>query len=321
MSYEMLSSGLSPMAQVPPAFLGLGQSVMQKTLGQAVECSGIGVHSGERVNLRLCPAGEDTGIVFVRTDLLNGARTIKARWDSVVDTRLCTVVGNDHGGKVSTVEHLMAALNACGIDNARVEIDGGEVPVMDGSADSFVFLLEVAGSVEQDAPKREIEILAPVEVEHNGKRARLSPCDAARYSVTIEFDRAPIMTQSCDVTLSRAAFKNDISRARTFGFFEEVDQLQKLGLARGGSLDNAIIVKDNGILNEGGLRYSNEFARHKVLDAIGDLALAGMGIRGHFEGYCTGHALNNRLLHALFASPQSWRIVESGEKPFQAPVA
>ena len=321
MSYDLLSSGLGLMAQVPPAFLGLGQSVMQKTLGQAVECSGIGVHSGERVNLRLCPAHEDTGIVFIRTDLLNGARTIKARWDSVVDTRMCTVVGNDHGGKVSTVEHLMAALNACGIDNARVEIDGGEVPVMDGSADSFVFLLEVAGCVEQDAPKREIEILTPVEVEHNGKRARLSPCDAARYSVTIEFDRAPIMTQSCDVTLSRAAFKNDISRARTFGFFEEVDQLQKLGLARGGSLDNAIIVKDNGILNEGGLRYSNEFARHKVLDAIGDLALAGMGIRGHFEGYCTGHALNNRLLHALFASPEAWRIVESSEKPFQAVVA
>jgi UDP-3-O-[3-hydroxymyristoyl] N-acetylglucosamine deacetylase len=317
----MVTNSLSSMAKVSPAFLGLAQPVMQKTLAKAVECSGIGVHSGTRVNLRLCPAAENTGIVFVRTDLVNGAREIKARWDNVTDTRMCTVIGNDHGGKVSTIEHLMAAISACGIDNVRIEIDGAEVPVMDGSSDSFVFLIEVAGLVEQDAPKREIEIVSPVTVEHEGKRASLSPFEAPRFSLTIDFDRAPILTQSCDITLSPASFKSEISRARTFGFFEEVDQLQKMGLALGGSLDNSIVIKDNAILNKDGLRYSNEFARHKVLDAIGDMALSGMRIRGHFEGHCSGHALNNRLLHALFATPEAWRVVESSNESLQAAVA
>jgi UDP-3-O-[3-hydroxymyristoyl] N-acetylglucosamine deacetylase len=321
MSFDTVSTDFSPKGQIPPALLGIGRPVTQKTLAKAVECCGVGVHSGEKVTLRLCPAAEDTGIVFVRTDLLNGARTIQARWDSVVDTKLCTVIGNDHGGKVATVEHLMAAIFACGVDNIRVEINGGEVPVMDGSADSFVFLIEVAGVVEQDAPRREIEILSPIEVEHQGKRASLSPAGAARYSVTIDFDRAPIKTQSCDIQLSPTAFKTEVSRARTFGFFEEVDQMQKLGLARGGSLDNSIIIKGDAVMNEGGLRYSNEFARHKVLDAIGDMALAGMGIRGHFEGYRTGHALNNSLLRALFAAPEAWRVVESCDDPAQAVVA
>ncbi len=296
--------------QLPPGLLGLSRPSMQKTLAKAVECSGVGVHSGNQVNLRLCPAAEDTGIVFIRTDLLNGARRIRARWDQVVDTRMCTAIGNDHGGKVATIEHLMAALAASGLDNVVVEVDGPEVPVMDGSSDAFVFLIEVAGVVDQNAPKREIEILKPVEVRHEGKVARLTPYDSARYSITIDFDRAPIKKQSCDVMLSAAAFKSEVSRARTFGFFEEVDQLRKLGLARGGSLDNSIIIKDDAILNEGGLRYSNEFARHKLLDAIGDLSLAGMSIRGHFEGHCTGHALNNRLLRALFDAPEAWRVTE-----------
>ncbi len=295
-----MSTGVFPMAQI----------AFQKTLSKPVDCSGIGVHSGERINLRINPAAENTGIVFVRTDLVNGARTIPARWDHVVDTRMCTVIGNDHGGKVATIEHLMAALTAYGIDNALIEIDGGEVPVMDGSAASFVFLLEVAGVTEQDTLRRILEILSPVEVTHEGKRASLSPDDEQRYSVTIDFDRAPILTQSCDVILTPTSFKNEISRARTFGFFEEVDQMQKLGLARGGSLDNAIVIKGNEILNKDGLRYDNEFARHKVLDAIGDIALAGMPIRGHFQGRCCGHALNNRLLHALFAQPEAWRITD-----------
>jgi len=317
---DSVSSGLSGKSRMPTGFQGLARSCLQRTLATAVECCGVGVHSGEEITLRLCPAEEDAGIVFIRTDLLNGARAIRARWDNVVDTRLCTVIGNDHGGKVSTVEHLMAAIRACGIDNMLIEIDGGEVPVMDGSADAFVFLLEVAGSVEQNAPKREIEILSPIEVAHEGRRARLAPSDAARFSVTIDFDRAPINTQSCDVTLSQASFKSEVSRARTFGFYEEIDGLQKLGLARGGSLDNSIVIKDEAVLNEGGLRYANEFARHKVLDAIGDMALAGMGIRGHFEGRCTGHALNNSLLRALFKAPQAWRVVESAEDALQAPL-
>ncbi|MDD4615927.1 MAG: UDP-3-O-acyl-N-acetylglucosamine deacetylase [Alphaproteobacteria bacterium] len=296
---------------LPPTLFGRTRSSMQKTLAKAVECSGVGVHTGSPVNLRLCPADENTGIVFVRTDLMNGARRIRARWDNVVDTRMCTVIGNDHGGKVGTIEHLMSAISAWGIDNVTVEIDGPEVPVMDGSADAFVFLIEVAGIIEQSAPKREIEILKPVEVQHKGKMARLTPCSAVRYSVTIDFDRAPIKKQSYDVFLSADSFKAEVCRARTFGFFEEVDQLQKLGLARGGSLDNSIIIKGEEILNEGGLRYSDEFVRHKLLDAIGDMALTGMNIRGHFQGHCTGHALNNKLLKALFDAPEAWRISEA----------
>lgn len=321
MSYNAMPQGLNAYAQVAPSVLGLARPAMQRTLAKAVECSGIGVHSGERVNLRLNPAPENTGIVFLRTDLVNGARTVEARWDKVVDTRMCTVIGNNHGGKVATIEHLMAALGACGIDNALIEIDGAEVPVMDGSSTSFVFLLEVAGSVAQNARRLEIEILEPVEVEKNGKRARLSPSDMSRYSVTIDFDRAPILTQSCDVLLSPATFKNEISRARTFGFFEEVEQMQKQGLGRGGSLDNAIIIKGDEVLNKDGLRYDNEFARHKVLDAIGDMALAGVPVRGHFEGRCCGHAMNNQLLHALFARTSAWRVVESGEEFGQQAVA
>jgi UDP-3-O-[3-hydroxymyristoyl] N-acetylglucosamine deacetylase len=328
MSFQTIIQNGTPGAEIPSALLAFAHSgiqpSLQKTLAKAVECSGIGVHSGARVNLRLSPAPINSGITFIRTDLVNGARTIKARWDNVVDTRMCTVIGNDHGGKVATIEHLMAALHAGGIDNVTVEIDAGEVPVMDGSSDSFVFLIEVAGSVEQSATRQEIEILAPITVEYEGKRASFLPLpsenDAPRYSVTIDFDRAPIKTQSCDVNLSLASFKNEISRARTFGFFEEVEQMQKAGLGRGGSLDNAVVIKGNEIMNKGGLRYSNEFARHKVLDAIGDIALAGMPIRGHFDGYCCGHALNNRLLHALFAAPEAWRIV-GGAAPHQHAVA
>ena len=321
MSYNAMPQNLNSFAQVAPSVLGLAHPAMQKTLAKAVECSGIGVHSGEHVTLRLNPAPENTGIVFIRTDLVNGARAIAARWDNVVDTRMCTVIGNDHGGKVATIEHLMAALSACGIDNALIEINGGEVPVMDGSSTGFVFLLEVAGIVAQNASRREIEILETVEVKHNGKHARLSPFSEARYSVMIDFDRTPILTQSCDVVLSPATFKNEISRARTFGFFEDVEQLQKQGLGLGGSLDNAIIIKGDQILNKDGLRYDNEFARHKVLDAIGDIALAGMQVRGHFEGNCCGHALNNSLLRALFAQPSTWRIIEGNAEFSQQPVA
>ena len=289
-------------------------SMMQRTLRGTAECSGIGVHSGEKVTMRLLPAPENTGVVFIRTDLYNGARKVPARWDHVVDTRLCTVVGNDHGAKVATIEHLMAALRAYDIDNAYVEIDGAEVPVMDGSSDSFVFLIEMAGIAVQKAPRRLIEIIRPVEVTVGGKSARLRPAiDECRFSIAIDFNRKVIAEQSYDFTLSAAGFKNEISRARTFGFFEEVDELQKMGLARGGSLDNAIVIKGGKVLNEGGLRYVDEFARHKLLDAVGDIALAGLSIVGHFHGHCTGHALNNQLLRAMFADPIAWREIEAEE--------
>ncbi len=282
--------------------------LMQKTLAGPVTCTGVGVHGGQKVTMRLVPAPENTGIVFFRTDLVNGARTIKARWDNVVDTRLCTVLGNEHGGKVGTVEHLMAALRAMEIDNVLVEIDGPEVPIMDGSADPFVFLLEMAGTTSQNALRQEIVVLKKISIEDNGRSASLTPAPGCHFSLDIRFPHKLIQTQSYDFALSRSTFKTEIGRARTFGFFEEVEQLHKMGLGRGGSLDNAIIIKDDGIMNEGGLRYQNEFVRHKLLDAVGDMALAGAPIRGHFIGDCTGHAMNNKLLHALFADPEAWRL-------------
>lgn len=279
---------------------------MQRTLRGTAQCSGVGIHSGETMNMRLLPAEVDTGIVFVRTDLQNGARTIPARWDHVIDTQLCTVIGNGHGGKVGTIEHLMAALHAAQIDNAIVEIDGPEVPIMDGSADAFVFLIEMAGVQEQKEPRREIVLLKTVEIEADGKRASLIPADAATFSVGISFNKKLIQTQNYDFDPEIGDFKNEISRARTFGFYEDVEKMTKLGLMRGGSLDNAVVIKGEEIMNEDGLRFDDEFVRHKLLDAMGDLALAGASIRAHFKGYCTGHAMNNKLLHALFADPTAW---------------
>lgn len=292
-------------------------SARQKTLRGVAQCSGVGVHSGEKVTLRLLPAEPDTGILFIRTDLKNGARAIPARWDTVVDTQLCTVIGNAQGSRVATIEHLMAALRAAEIDNAIVEVDGPEVPVMDGSADSFVFLIEMAGVAEQNAPRREIAVLKPVEVVADGKRVSLTPADDIRFSVEIAFNKKLIQRQTYDFTLSRQGFKSEISRARTFGFFEDVEKMQKIGLMRGGSLDNAVVIKDEEVMNEGGLRFADEFVRHKLLDAIGDLSLAGGPIRGHFTGCCTGHAMNNKLLHALFADETAYRWVDSVEIPLQ----
>ncbi len=292
----------------------VGASMMQapayqNTLLGIAECSGIGVHSGEKVTLRIKPAAPNSGITFVRTDITSGMNEIPARWDHVVDTKLCTVIGNKAGVKVATIEHLMAAFHAYGISNAIVEIDGAEVPVMDGSSDSFVFLIEMAGVAPQAIAQKTIEILSPIEVSAPGKFARLTPALDTSYSFDIAFDQAAIAKQSYHFSLSADAFKSEISRARTFGFYEEIDQLRKIGLARGGSLDNAVVIKDQQVMNEDGLRYGNEFVRHKLLDAVGDLALAGVAIRGHFHGSCSGHALNNQLLRALFADPSAWRCV------------
>jgi UDP-3-O-[3-hydroxymyristoyl] N-acetylglucosamine deacetylase len=278
----------------------------QHTLRAAAACSGIGVHTGEKVSFRILPSDPDTGIVFVRTDLKNGARNIPARWDRVVDTKLCTVIGNGEGGLVATIEHLMAALRAAGVDNATVEIDGPEVPVMDGSAAAFVDLIDDAGLAEQTAPRREIRVLKPVEVFDKNKSVRLEPSAGSQFSFTISFAHKLIRNQQRDFMLSPPAFKTELSRARTFGFFEEVEQLQQMGFARGGSLDNAIVIKGDAVMNKDGLRYDDEFVRHKILDAVGDLALAGAVLRGKFVGNCSGHSLNNQLLRALFADPEAW---------------
>ncbi len=302
--------------QIPQSLLSFAAegAARQSTLRGQAQCTGVGVHSGEKATLRLLPADPDTGIVFIRTDLKNGARSIPALWDRVVETQLCTVIGNEMGGKVATIEHLMAALSAAGVDNAIVEVDGPEVPIMDGSADAFVFLIEMAGIQEQNAPRREIRVLKPVAFEANGKRAVLEPAEETRLSVDIVFDRKLIGTQRYDFTLSAEGFKSEICRARTFGFYEDVEKMLKLGFMRGGSLDNAVVIKDETVMNEGGLRYADEFVRHKLLDAVGDLALAGRPIRGHFTGSCTGHAMNNKLLHALFADPTAYTLVEAGEE-------
>ncbi|MGE0108605.1 MAG: UDP-3-O-acyl-N-acetylglucosamine deacetylase [Bdellovibrionales bacterium] len=306
------ASAISPMPLGGMSAFSLAQAVYQKTLRGEAQCSGVGVHSGERVTMRLLPAEPDTGVVFIRTDLKNGARTVKARWDYVVDTRLCTVVGNDHGGRVATIEHLMSAIRAADIDNLLIEIDGPEVPVMDGSADSFVFLLDMAGVQEQRALRREIEILRPITVEEDGKCASLMPAPKARFSVEISFAQKLIQKQSYDLVLSSQGFRSEISRARTFGFYEDVEKMTELGLMRGGSLENAIVIKDEKIMNKEGLRFENEFVRHKLLDAIGDIALSGLPIRGHFVGTKTGHAMNNKLLRALFADECAWREVIAG---------
>ncbi len=283
----------------------------QHTLNAPIDCEGVGVHSGTKVRMHIMPADTNTGIVFIRTDLVNGARRVEAKWDRVVDTKLCTVIGNDHGTRVATIEHLMAALAAYGIDNAVVEIDGAEVPVMDGSSHDFVEYLNIAGVRAQKAQRRIIEILSPLTVGDKNKNASLTPAPVSRYSVSIAFDRAPIGQQSFDLVLTPDAFRTEVSRARTFGFYEDVAYLRSQGLAQGGSLENAVVIKDGSVLNEDGLRYADEFARHKLLDAVGDIALAGYPIRGHFTGVCTGHDLNNRLLHALWAQPDAWRIVNA----------
>ncbi len=281
----------------------------QRTLQSVTQCTGVGVHSGAEVTLRLRPAPADHGIVFIRTDLPTGQNVIPALWDQVVDTTLCTVIGNHAGATVGTVEHLMAAMRAMNIDNAVVEIDGPEVPIMDGSSAPFVFLIEMAGIREQSEPRQWLEVLKPVEVTLNDKRAALLPCDQPMFNVEIFFNSPVIERQNYDFTVSAAAFKGEISRARTFGFLRDVDQMRSMGLAQGGSLHNAVVISDDGILNEDGLRYNDEFVRHKLLDAIGDLSLSGAPIKGAFVGYCTGHALNNRLLHALFADRSAWRLV------------
>ncbi len=293
----------------------------QRTLYGSAECSGVGVHSGATVNLRLLPAPVDNGIVFIRTDLPPGQNRIPAQWDKVVDTRLCTVLGNAQGATVGTVEHLLAALRAMNIDNACIELDGPEIPIMDGSAAPFVLLVEMAGILEQDAPRQWLQILKPVVVQHGDKTASLTPSDQPSFTVEIMFKSAAIARQRYDFTVNPYGFKGEISRARTFGFLEEVDQLRKLGLARGGSLQNAIVISGDRVMNDGGLRYTDEFVRHKLLDAVGDLSLTGMPILGNFSGYCTGHALNNQLLHALFSDRAAWRFIQRPDLTAMADLA
>ena len=290
----------------------------QKTLKTAINCSGIALHSGEKVSITLTPADVDTGIVFKRTDIAGKGALIPATYDNVVETTLCTKIGNQEGVTVSTVEHLMAALAGCAIDNLIVEINGAEMPVMDGSSAPFVFLIECAGTLEQDAPRKAIRIEKPVSVEDDGRFAGFQPCKGSILDFTIDFDNPTIARQEHTVHMGRGVFKEEISRARTFGFLHEVEYMRSVGLARGGSLDNAVVVSADGVMNEDGLRFENEFVRHKILDAVGDLSLAGMPIIGRYTGVCSGHFINNQLLHALMANQDAWSVVHMTENDLDA---
>lgn len=283
----------------------------QHTLKAPIDCIGVGLHSGRRVQLVLRPAPPDSGIVLRRTDL---GRDFPARFDHVVDTRLCTVIGSDAEGaawRIGTVEHVLAALVGCGIDNAIVETDGPEIPVLDGSAAPFVFLIDCAGRAAQDAARRVIEVLRPVRVTAADGFAELHPAESGfSLALAIAFDAPAIGRQTLSLQLSEASFRRELAEARTFTLAAEVAALRAAGLARGGSLQNAVVVDGAQVLNPGGLRSPDEFVRHKLLDAVGDLALAGARLQGSFRGERSGHALNNRLLHALFADPANYRIGE-----------
>lgn len=283
---------------------------MQHTLSTTIEITDIGLHSGADITMILRPARVDNGIVFIRTDLTGQDNVIPAAWDSVVDTQLCTVVGNASGARVGTVEHLMAALRGCGIDNAVVEINGAEVPAMDGSAMPFVKLIEDAGITPQELPRRVIKVLKPITYKDGDKWATLNPADDSIFNGEISFDHGDIGTQNYGTTLVNGNFAHDIASARTFGFLHEVEYLREQGLARGGSLDNAIVLNENGVMNKDGLRFADEFIRHKLLDAIGDLYLAGGIILGEYNSFKAGHALNNRLLYVLFAHPENYAIID-----------
>lgn len=282
--------------------------VMQKTLKSSINCTGVALHSGEKVTMTLKPAPVDTGIVFKRVDIAGKGAEIPATWDRVVDTRMNTTIGNEDGVTVSTIEHLMAALAGCGINNAMVEINGPEVPVMDGSSAPFVFLVECAGIEEQDVPLKVIRIKKPVMLNEEEVQAKLEPDNKFSISFEIDFEGTAIARQSIGIGLVNGTFKKELSRARTFGFLHQVEQLRAAGLARGASLENAIVVNGNEIMNEDGLRYDDECVRHKVLDAVGDLSLAGHPIVGHFKGVRSGHAANNQLLRALFADDKAWEL-------------
>ena len=280
--------------------------VRQRTLKNLIRATGVGLHTGEKVYMTLRPAPANTGIVFCRTDL-DPVVSIKGEAELVGETILGTTLVQD-GVRVATVEHLLSALAGLGIDNAFVDLSASEVPIMDGSAGPFVFLVQSAGIAEQDAAKRFIRIKRPVEVRDGDKWARLDPFDGFKVNFEIEFDHPifKIHQRKASMDFSSMSFLKEVSRARTFGFMRDMETLRSGNLVKGGSLDNAIVMDDYRILNEDGLRYENEFVRHKILDAIGDLYLLGHTLIGEYSGYKSGHGLNNMLLRALIANEEAW---------------
>jgi UDP-3-O-[3-hydroxymyristoyl] N-acetylglucosamine deacetylase len=281
----------------------------QRTTVAPAIIAGVGVHTGDRVRLAVRPAPVGTGIVFVRTDIRDRDNRIPVSGEAVVDARLNTMIENAAGVRLSTIEHLMAAFAALGVSNAVVEVDGPELPILDGSALQFVQLLDRAGFRRQEAPVRYIEILEPIRVQDGDKSAALLPCDRYEMRFEIDFPTPVIGNQVVDFVVDEETFRNEIMAARTFGFAHEVEALRKSGLARGGSLENAVVIDGDQILNPGGLRMEREFVKHKALDAIGDLYVLGAPLLGRYEGVKAGHAINNLLVRELLANPQAWREV------------
>ncbi|HTH97772.1 MAG TPA: UDP-3-O-acyl-N-acetylglucosamine deacetylase [Stellaceae bacterium] len=282
-----------------------GTSV-QHTIKSPIYCRGIGLHSGRVVTMTLRPAAVDSGIVFRRVDL-DPVVDLPALWSNAMASPLCTTLRNDEGVTVSTIEHLMAALHAGGIDNIVVELDAAEVPILDGSADPFLFLIDCAGPMAQTRTRRSIEVRKTIRVEAGESWAEITPDARLSIQCDIDFASHAIGRQSTDIVVAAQGFRDEIARARTFGFLHEVEQMRAAGLARGGSLDNAIVVDGDTVLNEEGLRFDDEFVRHKTLDIIGDLYLAGAPLLGRVRAHRPSHALTYKLLTQLFADAEAWR--------------
>ena len=279
----------------------------QCTINDRIDCVGVGLHSGQKASMTLIPAPPDTGIRFLRKDIQAEHAVIPARWQNVVDTRMCTVLGNEHGVTISTVEHVLAALRGCGVDNLLVEISGSEVPILDGSSAPLVRMIERVGIAPQSVPRFGLWVERPIDVSQGEHYAVLVPSATPRISVVIDFDNPAIGVQCASMDLYDQVFAEEVASARTFGFTREVEDLREQGLALGGSTRNAILLDERGVVNSEGLRYANEFARHKILDCLGDLALAGEPIFGHLFVHKPGHRLNNALLREIFARSDAWR--------------
>ena len=284
------------------------KNINQQTLSDTILINGIGLHSGLNISMKLIPAEADFGIRFYRTDLKNN-NIVKALWSNVTNTRLCTTISNESGTKISTIEHLMSALSGLHIDNLRIEINGPEVPIMDGSSIKFVDLIDQTSTQILNKKRKILKIKKNIKVENNNSSVELKPNNQFSIDFAIDFPSELISKQSCQLQLVNGNYKTDIASARTFGFEKDVDMLRSNGLALGGSLDNAVVVGENKILNSDGLRFKDEFVRHKILDSIGDLYLAGAPIQGYFLGNKSGHHLNNLLLRSLFADKNNYEYI------------
>lgn len=289
--------------------VSLDELECQHTVAAEVSCVGVSLHSGDMVNMVIRPAAPNTGIVFVRKDIEDSRNIVPATFDAVVETTLGTTIANKHGVTVSTIEHLMAAIWGAGVDNARIELDGPEVPIMDGSSEPFVFLLECAGRVQQRAARRAVEILKEVTVTEGQSTATIRPAEGFTLDIEISFKHPLIESQRAHYDFSATTFRQALSRARTFCFERDVEKMRSMGLALGGSLHNAIVLGERDTINEGGLRYADEFVRHKALDCVGDYFLAGAALRGAVTTNRPGHGINNKLLRAIFADASNYRIV------------